>query len=188
MKKKTLYSIKKILSDKDIEDLIKLHDKYSVLGRNRYKTNERVQYNNLNDVIYTDITDVAHTIPALKKLDVKGHKRLRTYFVKYFEGSYAVPHKDVGHHDKGTTRLTVIDTSKDLKGGHPVYYKRGKGEHKRNMYPIVEYNRKGFTTTHKFSLMHGVSKVKKGWRLVLVTWYREKNESTRTVKRIKKTT
>ena len=82
MKKQTLYNIKKILSDKDIEDLIKLHDKYSVLGRNRYKTNERVQYNNLNDVIYTDITDVAHTIPALKKLDVKGHKRLRTYFVK----------------------------------------------------------------------------------------------------------
>jgi hypothetical protein len=174
MKKHNLYNIKKILSDKDIEDLIKLHNKYSVLGRNKKKTSDRVQYNNLNDVIYTDMTDLAHTIPALNKLDIEGHSRYRIYFVKYFEGSYAIPHKDVGHQEKGITRLTVLDTSKDLKGGYPIYYKRGKGEHKRNMIPIVEYNRKGFTTTHRFNLMHGVSMVKKGWRLVLVTWHMEK--------------
>ena len=125
---------------------------------------------NLWKVNFVEIQD---DIPLLRKLAVPKYTLYRHYFIGYQKNSFAMPHRDKD--EKGITRLTVLGLSPDLEGGYPIYLEDTK-EHGNNGYiPIVYVDeQEGETRTTRWDTLHGVSKVFKGERIVLVSWFGEK--------------
>ncbi len=173
------YTKETLLSPEEVQDALEL---YESLPMQKYW-----QYYNLFKVERTDIPDKYSNTGFMKTL----HKRARTkeqiaagYFLKYPVGSFPKIHSDV---NSDITLVTLLE-SKDLVGGYsltvgtydensrPQDWEAIRDENGYNGYgdeiitDVVDI-KDGETLCYGPHLQHGVSKVYKGHRIVLVTWW-----------------
>jgi predicted 2-oxoglutarate/Fe(II)-dependent dioxygenase YbiX len=173
------YTKESILSPEDVQEAL---DVYHQTPMEKYW-----QYYNLYKVERRDITGDISNMGFMKTL----HKRARTrsqvsqgYFLKYPPGSFTKIHSDNG---SDITIVTLLE-SKDLVGGHSITQavygesSRPQGWHAvrgDNGYTgygdeivtdVVNIN-DGESLCYGPDLLHGVSKVYQGHRIVLVTWW-----------------
>ena len=130
-------------------------------------------------------------IPKEQWMDVGGQGNIYSqYFLKYVEGSFTRKHTD-NEHDVGETVITLID-KEDLEGGNIVIYEphfkdpdwqvtedNGMINWYKDEYipgqqciPVVLEQEVGESLVYDHATSHSVSKVLKGTRTVLVTWYK----------------
>lgn len=88
-----------------------------------------------------------------------------SYFLEYTKGSYAAMHRDNPLTVDGTA-ITLLDRSDDLEGGDIITVGEDK---QRKIIPQLV----GQTVYYDTAVVHGVSKVTKGMRIVLITWFRK---------------
>ena len=118
---------------------------------------------------------------AIKKIEERaGRKNYSHYFVMYDQGSYTKMHTD-NDDQIGLTIVTLIDTV-NLVGGETIAmipaklseskegYQKGD-DHKGRVVPRVIRMDVGDSVIYDRSLLHGVSEIEKGKRLVLVSWF-----------------
>ena len=177
----------------DNEDLMYLTHLYSTLPSKFYKKDltlfntERRDVPNLDDGGWSKII-------SKQIVDSKKYIPKRQYFLKYTYNSFCIIHQDNPSAVKETS-ITLIDKSSDLEGGEiyirsPVYENdlregivRNHPQEKGNVLRIGEdivpetiAQNVGETVWYPIGTYHGVTKVKKGYRIVLVTWFGEYNE------------
>ena len=173
----------KHLSPSDVSDAMDLFNSEQDEDR------EFHQYYNLFDVIRRDITSVRwQDIPLVAKIAerVKVSEILGTpYFLKYIPGSFTKVHSD---HETTRTVVTLIE-SQDLIGGDSLIYdeygmrprpphKEAKRSNNQNLYgkfiiPRVIPMEAGDSLVYGPDLLHGVTQVEQGHRIVLITWWKK---------------
>lgn len=176
-----MFIVDKILSDADIEELQKIYSEcQSKFAHQDY---------NLFDVERRDVpSKLYNSSTAFKKLtEYSKQKVLSFYFLKYTEGSFARFHEDNG---SDLTIVTYISKSDDLVGGIPVnlleyerkprpsshYAKRNKSDEKgvygtKIIPEVIVDVEEGDSIVYGPELKHGVSKVQRGERIVLISWF-----------------
>lgn len=133
--------------------------------------------------------------PMIQKLtDHCNRKVTAVYFLKYKVGSFAKSHVD-NPDNNFLTAITMVRTSEDLVGGESLIIKnleqsdikRGsistmnsKTAKKLNfmgkpVLPIIVRQSVGTTLWYERNVLHGVTRVDRGERIVLVTWFGEEN-------------
>lgn len=90
---------------------------------------------------------------------------LETYFLEYTPGSFTHIHRD---YLGGISIVTLIENN-NLVGGQNIFYVK-KEEHPE-VCPVVLNLSVGDSVIYKTELLHGVSEVFSGSRLVLVSWF-----------------
>ena len=182
----SLYTQEKVLSDEEIQEAIDLSK--SLKWKDVYQ-----QYN-LFHVKRADLEPSA-TPPRHKFIQtmanyVKKMGVAQLYFLRYVPGSFTRL-----HHDDGSEITTITLLGDDgLKGGHSLVVDRyderesdspdelkQRTGHEFNNPPFGEYIVpevvpivKGETLSYGEDLIHGVSKVLEGERLVLVMWFKDR--------------
>lgn len=183
------------LSSDDIEYLNKLYDR---LEGKRY-----TRYFNLFSVIRKDISNQLQDpqwISINKKLSL-GKRCIANYFLLYDEDAFTYIHRDSPERVTNTA-ITLIDKSSDLEGGEIIISQKIKkckvGLHiptdedilakkeqgiliKKAMSFTVIPQEVGETVWYPAQMMHGVSLVTRGYRKVLISWYKD-NENDKVQK------
>jgi len=179
------YTKESLLSPAEIQEALDLYHNTPMI--------KYWQYYNLYKVERRDISgDAVRNSGFMKTL----HKRARTecpissaYFLKYPPGSFTKLHGDQ-HSD--ITLVTLLE-SKDLVGGYSlamgkydedsrprdweaVRDERGYNGYGEEIITDVVDIEDGETLCYGPDLKHGVSKVYRGHRIVLVTWWSNKKE------------
>ena len=169
---------RKKLSSKELKNIKKLYDSLEP------KEEKIKQFYNLFYCYRRDIPRDSRI--KLEGLDNPIHSQ---YFLRYEEGSFTRRHTD-NESEVGETAITLID-NKNLEDGDIIIYephfKDTKWEVTKdngmiNFYkedyvpgdqivPVVVKQDVGETILYSHATMHSVSKVTKGTRTVLVTWY-----------------
>ena len=117
------------------------------------------------------------------------------YFLKYTPGAFARAHSD-DNNKVVKTAITLIDKSDDLEGGDIIVYEphyksnMEVNENTINRYdpknyregdtviPVIVKQEVGETIEYAYDVKHSVSKVLKGYRTVLVTWYCKRGQAS----------
>ena len=117
------------------------------------------------------------------------------YFLKYTPGAFARAHSD-DNNKVVKTAITLIDKSDDLEGGDIIVYEphyksdMEVNENTINRYdpnnyregdttcPVIVKQSVGETIEYAYNVKHSVSKVLKGYRTVLVTWYCKRGQAS----------
>ena len=131
------------------------------------------------------IRRVANTIQHY----TQAKESLAHYFLKYIEGSFTNVHID-NPNRVNKTAVTLIDASTDLVGGDAILLKKitkedlleGKSQPenvlnpskgKRDPFiPLLIKQEIGSTMVYDKFTQHGVARVEKGHRLVLISWFK----------------
>ena len=166
------YKVDHIINEDDRHELIDLYNSLpsSVAHQdyNLYKVDKRI--------LRTDqINNAIKKVIDYSKLETYSH-----YFVMYDPGSYTRLHSD-NDDDVGLTIVTLVDTV-DLVGGdtlvmlpapkeQKIGYQKGD-DHKGRVVPKIVQMKTGESVIYDRSLLHGVTQIEKGKRLVLVSWFR----------------
>lgn len=181
------YEIARFLSDEDVQDLLRC---WNSLPQELWH-----QFYNLFDVDKRPVPgNVRKKHPAFAKIEKAANSPLMShYFLQYGQGSFTRFHTDDA--DKVIkTIVTQIHTSSDLVGGLALVQipymvdarpsnkqvKRSKDPEKNNLPPLREQIvpkvvnvRDGESMVYGKELIHGVSQVERGTRMVLVSWFME---------------
>lgn len=166
---------KESVSDSDLKKYLEL---YESLPEEKIK-----QFYNLHYCLRRDV-------PKDQRIDVGGNGEMYAqYFLKYIEGSFTKSHVD-NEEEVGETVITLID-KEDLIGGDIIVYEphfkntdweataengminyyRGEYLPGQKIIPVIVNQEVGESIFYSHSTMHSVSKVLRGTRTVLVTWY-----------------
>ena len=186
------YEVTKLLSESDILYLKDVYDMGKPYAISRYY--------NLFSMYRLDVKKQFKESNWIKIQDkLNAHypqgKNIAQYFLKYVEGSFCVMHVDsparVNH-----TAITLIDKSIDLQGGEILLHKGRFGLRNGVHFPTDEEAKSsklsqssvskikpimtvpqniGETIWYPAKMSHGVSYVTQGYRLVLITWYKDEN-------------
>lgn len=179
-----MYTVESLLTQDDIEEAKEVYA--------RTKMYNVWQYYNLFNCERRDVKEDISEYGFMKKIKARANGlavNSTPYFLLYPEGSFCRQHTD---HQTDMTIVTYIET-KDLVGGDAIvmtdyrpFFKdgrpadwkaiRGKSEDESPPYgkvivpetPVVE---DGQSLIYGPSLLHSVSKVYKGSRLVLIVWF-----------------
>jgi len=170
---------KKIINSKELKNIKEL---YESLESNEEKVK---QYYNL---FYCYRRPVPNNLQI--KLDGLDNPIHSQYFLRYEEGAFTRRHTD-NEDEVGETAITLID-SNNLEGGDIIVYEphykdnswkvtdetgpwlnyyREEYEPGAQIAPVILKQDVGETLIYSHNTMHSVSKVTKGSRTVLVTWY-----------------
>lgn len=89
-----------------------------------------------------------------------------SYILEYYENSFTTFHEDmiVKEGFDSLTTTTLIYKSEDLEGGHAIFMDE------RGAVTVLNQN-VGEVVSYNHMATHGVSKVLKGTRRVLINWY-----------------
>lgn len=166
------YKLEQIIDNDDRHSLIDLYNSIpsSVAHQdyNLYKVDKRVLRQ-------------GDQISAIKKIEqYAGKETYSHYFVMYEPGSYTRMHTD-NDDDVGLTIVTLIDTV-NLVGGETIVqlpapkdqkigYQKGN-DHEGRVVPKIVRMVEGDSVVYDRSLLHGVTQVELGKRLVLVSWFK----------------
>lgn len=146
-----------------IEEINYLKELYEKLPKEFYKQNVNL-FNVYKAHVHIAETEVWNSI-QLKLSNFHGRNVNTTnYFLMYEDGSYTKIHQDNPATVEGSA-ITLIDKSDNLVGGNIVVRKDGNQK--------IIPQQIGQTVHYSASISHGVTKVEKGKRLVLITWYRK---------------
>lgn len=162
------------------------------------------RYYNLFSVTRKDVPpklDDYRWLTVKSKLDKEGcGECITNYFLYYGPGSFTMPHTDSPLRVTKTA-ITLIDTSADLVGGEIIAIKSVKKftgnvhiptdneiKRKNESVPIMNSVKAiniikqniGETVWYPAQMKHGVTQVEQGYRLVLISWY--KNEDNKVQK------
>lgn len=174
------YKVDQIITNEDRHNLI---DLYNSMPTNSGHTDYNLY--NIDKRIIKRLYDLEPKYKTVfeKVENYAGYKTYSHYFVMYNEGSYTRMHTDNDDHVKSTI-VTLVDTV-NLVGGETIvtlpapeaqYEKKGyiKGdEHKGRVIPKIVRMNVGDSVMYDRSLLHGVTQVEQGKRLVLVSWFRD---------------
>lgn len=172
-----------VLSEEQIEYLIDLHKrlpkKFFSRDFNLFNVYKTMIPRHLQARDVEMLNGVATTIK--NNFDTK--KELTHYFLEYVKESFTNIHVD-NPNRVNKTAVTLLRTSSDLIGGQVVLLKpitqqdllEGKkqpSEMKANSFnvPLVIQQDVGSTLLYDNNVLHGVSKVEQGNRLVLISWF-----------------
>tara|TARA_B100000575_G_C23094474_1_gene631151 strand:- start:1068 stop:1598 length:531 start_codon:yes stop_codon:yes gene_type:complete len=172
------YKVDQIITNEDRHNLIDLYNSLdSNIAHQDYNL-YNIDKRRLNTKDYTQdkkYHDIIKKIEAYAKRKTHSH-----YFVMYHEGSYTRMHTD-DDEAVGQTIVTLVDTV-DLIGGDTLAllsaeltedkkgYQKGD-DHKGRVVPRVIRMDVGDSVSYDRSLLHGVSQLERGKRLVLVSWF-----------------
>lgn len=146
-----------------VEEIYFLKELYEKLPKEFYKQDVNL-FNVYKANVNITETEVWNNI-QLKLSNFHGRNAATTnYFIMYKNGSYTRIHKDNPITVEGST-ITLIDRSDDLVGGDIIV---GKDYNQKIIPQLI-----GQTVHYLASTDHGVTKVEKGERLVLITWFRK---------------
>lgn len=170
------YQVKKIITESDRRELKQLFD--SLPSRLAH------QEQNLFDVDVRKIEGISNKVTK-KIVDhvQQGYKLNDQYFVKYEKDSFARVHQD----NSKFTIITLVETQ-DLIGGITLvldkynlklrpshkYANRGvdnSGPYGMNIIPTIVPAVDGESILYDGDTPHGVTRVKQGYRIVLVSWF-----------------
>jgi predicted 2-oxoglutarate/Fe(II)-dependent dioxygenase YbiX len=178
----------KILTDFELQKLKELYDELKDKDCTRFFH----QWDNLYDVSRTQLTPqnkratsyIDHAI--LQKL--ADHFNMiyeNSYFLSYKRGSFTASHVDTDRSKK--TLITLISKTDNLDGGDVIVTRplpdrplRGDARGKKinpvgkNIIPELWKQEVGDTLIYDGNTIHGVTRVKRGERIVLVSWLKEK--------------
>lgn len=188
-----MYQVKTIFNNQEIDNLIDaFHEQGECLAHQDY---------NLFDV---DKRQYPHKTwgPEIEKLnqyarDYTGNPELEVhshYFVKYGEEAFCKLHRD----DDSIVALTIVTVleTNDLVGGQTMMWnKYSKSSRPRNKYakrpknqphgpqgqyiiPVIVEHDDGESIIYDGKTLHGVAQVAQGTRTVMVSWYKNDNNST----------
>lgn len=176
-----MFSRDRLISIPDREALIEL---YHSLPEERIKRFYNLHYMIKKDISLDDVPDI---------LREEGMSLYAAYFLMMEKDSFTRMHSDNDDVITGTS-ITLLETE-NLQGGEIIvmepHYKKDievtpevtnrytEGDYKAgdSIIPIVVNQAVGETIKYGPSVLHSVSKVESGTRLVLVTWY--KNEENK---------
>jgi predicted 2-oxoglutarate/Fe(II)-dependent dioxygenase YbiX len=147
-----------------VEEINYLKELYEKLPNTFYEQDHNL-FNVYKAYCDTTISEIWNNI-QLKLSNFHGRNANKTnYFLRYKNGSYTRIHKDNPGTVEGSS-ITLIDRSDDLVGGDIIIARKG---YTQKIIPQLI----GETVHYSASIDHGVTKVDKGERLVLVTWFRK---------------
>jgi Rps23 Pro-64 3,4-dihydroxylase Tpa1-like proline 4-hydroxylase len=160
------------LSEEFIFNLNKHYDE----RKNKLSLRNNNNVKNVRTLIldYTDDSDILDTgFEIYSLLNNKTLIPYSSYILEYYENSFASLHKDaIGENETNSiTTVTLLHQSDDLLGGQILIYNDDETSItilNQNVGEIISYNHR---TTH------GISKVIKGTRRVLVNWYNSKADN-----------
>lgn len=174
-----MYKVEKIFTDDQITALKHMyngcepqwaHQDYNLFDVEKRLVRQKIDVDFLNSILenYTGRQSHSH------------------YFLKYVEDSFTRLHTD-NVDDVGMTVVTYID-SQDLVGGHALAfetydkrerptdrYAKRKNEQApigKDIIPVVIEAEVGDSIVYGKELRHGVSQVSKGYRTVLISWFK----------------
>lgn len=172
------FKIDTILSDAEMRCLWDLYNK----SRHEYIDQF---YNLFNLHRYNPRSEDLKDCPAIKHLNnyaaMRGLKNYSHYFLKYVPYSFTRLHEDNSDLVEKTI-ITFLESSEDLVGGDTLVYDRhydlpqkglrkGPLNHKKDIVPVVAPSSNGNSLVYNHDVLHGVSQVRQGHRIVLVSWY-----------------
>lgn len=134
-----------------------------------------------------DIVVIRRVADAIKHY-AQAKESLAHYFLKYVEGSFTNVHFD-NPNRVNKTAVTLLDVSEDLVGGDAILLKKitkedlleGKSQPedilvntKRHnaAIPLLVKQEIGSTMVYNNATLHGVTRVERGHRLVLISWFK----------------
>jgi predicted 2-oxoglutarate/Fe(II)-dependent dioxygenase YbiX len=178
------YQVKQLISTEQRHTLLDMfHD-----GKHRYATQDY----NLHDVTKVDIRTTDKNKDAFKLLDEFAAKQpgvgepYAHYFLHYGRGSFTKTHSD-NDEAIGLTIVTMLEHTPNLVGGDTIVtlpykgpvrddgYIKGEPHIDQRMIMRVVSMDEGDSISYDRSLMHAVSQVEIGHRIVLVSWYKSTN-------------
>lgn len=172
-----------VLSTEQVQYLIDLHKrlpkKFFSRDYNLFNVYKTMIPRHLEAQDVKMLNSVATTI----KNNFDNKKELTHYFLEYVKESFTNIHID-NPNRVNKTAVTLLSTSDDLIGGQVVLLqpiteqdllegKKQPSEMKANSFnvPIVIQQNVGSTLLYDNNVLHGVSKVEQGHRLVLISWF-----------------
>jgi len=182
------YTKSTILLQEDIEYLKALYGRLSPTFYTRdfnlfnvYKLNVPRKMHPRDIVVIRRVADAIQHYAQAKE-------SLAHYFLKYIEGSFTNVHFD-NPNRVNKTAVTLLDVSENLVGGDAILLKKitkedlleGKSQPedilvntKRHSaaIPLLVKQEVGSTMVYNNSTLHGVTRVEKGHRLVLISWFK----------------
>lgn len=163
-----MYEKKTIFSPDQIQALRSLY--------NTLPVKKHARLHNLINVEKRDVPAAHHSILPLLCLQeavVVENTVPNSYFLRYTAGSFACMHQDNPKEIKKTV-ITLIHRSDDIVGGDAVLMGRGKVSDTVILkFPVIPVQEVGSSLIYNNNVIHGVSKVESGERIVLVTWFRK---------------
>ncbi len=177
------------------DDIVYLKDLYNRLpGRNF------ARYYNLFSVTRKDVSpnlnEDGWKSVQQKLLNQAQGQCITNYFLFYGEGSFTMMHRDSPLRVENTA-ITMIDKSSDLIGGDIIVSRRVKNvngdihipsdeeiKFKKEPVPVMSNitamtaipQSVGETVWYPAKMSHGVTQVTQGYRLVLISWYKNEND------------
>ena len=112
------------------------------------------------------VSDFYHE--RFKTFNVDNYIINEAYLLHYNEGSFTGLHHDNAKQSHKTS-ITLIDKSEDLVGGQPIIINHMGA-------PVIPEHQVGQTMWYDQKIVHGVTRVEKGHRKVLVTWWKNKDK------------
>lgn len=170
------YRIRNILNISEIRALSQIYYK------NKSEKNHYKKFGTLNNVNriqwYIEGTEVLKNTTGSTKIvkkinDVIKKENLEHYFVEYATGSWTNIHYD---YEGGASVVTLLEAN-GLVGGETILVEHG--EKKEDLIPTVPKFSVGQSLICSSQTLHGVSRIFSGTRLVLVSWYGDKNTRNR---------
>tara|TARA_R110002074_G_scaffold1833_5_gene10801 strand:- start:229 stop:813 length:585 start_codon:yes stop_codon:yes gene_type:complete len=178
------YKLTRILTDEQRHQLLDMYH----AGEHKYATQDY----NLHDCTKVHTTVEQQHSSVFKDLDAfaASHEGVGTayshYFLHYGRDGFTKSHSD-NDDDVGLTIVTLLETTPVLKGGETIVtlpydgpandsgYVKGNRTNESNdtrcIFRVVPME-EGDSISYNRSLMHAVSQVEEGHRIVCVSWYR----------------
>lgn len=162
------------LPDEIIFNLNKYYDenKHKLKIKDNYNV-KNVRTLGLNHIDNPDILEAGIEIYDL--LNNKSLNPSSSYILEYYENSFTCTHVDlIGDEETNSiTTVTLLHKSNDLLGGEILITDKKEKS-------IVILNQDiGEIISYSHRVPHGVSKVLKGTRRVLINWYKSKTDNIR---------
>jgi len=181
------YTKEKIINDEDVKVLINLYN----------KTPSKIAYQDFNlhnvdkRLVHKSLWDTIEPIKKLRKYS-GGLEHRTHYFLRYMPGSFTSLHCD----DKRNVGLTIVTflQLKDLIGGDTLFIKKFEGvERTEEMYDTFDKTKNtegryivpdiardvevGDSVIYSQDIRHGMTEIKQGQRIVLVSWFKPIDKS-----------
>lgn len=156
------------LSEESVSDLNRyFDDKKSSLPRKEF--GNVISARRLSLVADDDSSVLSAALECYHMMGQTNLKPYDSYVLEYYEGSYTAMHVDgIGDSKYNSlTTITLLNKSEDLSGGNILI----RDDEKDLGAMTVLHQSVGEMISYSHRVPHGVSKVLKGTRRVLVNWY-----------------
>jgi|TARA_R110002153_G_scaffold270876_5_gene437614 hypothetical protein len=145
-------------------DLIQYCNSINGLWEQQYGIGKaRKKGNNVHKAFRLDVDEDNYNV-LNEFLFLDNYKITSAYILKYGTDSFTGMHQDYSGQSQKTS-ITLLEQSNDIVGGKAIMIDNMDA-------PVIVEQQVGQTVWYDQSLWHGVAKIEKGERKVLVTWWK----------------